>query len=215
MKRWEQEGKEGRAGWKKKRAEWRKRHKEQPREDRTLLGRGWPERRLRQSVAVDKWGERGCIQFEGDSVWEMPLWPWDFQGDWNILGCRGDIQNLTEPSAWVSVSNGIPAPVCCVVAGNRRRRPFVFIPCGLVTKACLLAQLGLHSHLLSPSWASSCVSLATSLSLNSLWLVPLWKEEKSLLDFLKRCYRFFLSRCHQGSLYSFLRSCYKKAVFVH
>lgn len=24
MKRWEQEGKEGRAGWKKKRAEWRK-----------------------------------------------------------------------------------------------------------------------------------------------------------------------------------------------
>lgn len=41
-------------------------HKEQPREDRTLLGRGWPERRLRQRVAVDKWGERGCIQFEGD-----------------------------------------------------------------------------------------------------------------------------------------------------
>lgn len=36
-------------------------HKEQPREDRTLLGRGWPERRLRQSVAVDKWGKEDAF----------------------------------------------------------------------------------------------------------------------------------------------------------
>lgn len=35
--------------------------KEQPREDRTLLGRGWPARRRRQRVAVDKRGKEDAF----------------------------------------------------------------------------------------------------------------------------------------------------------